>query len=259
MTDSGIREQLARFADSASDHNHRELMRLAAEHPDIAKEVLLEPGPGYDSSHNRLDMINLLFDQDDGEEVALFEAQRLASRMAGQFDRCMPRVGRMVKNWLACKTDELPTEWPTMRILPDYFNRAQAYIVCRMSKYNEYMARSLVYAIHTGYTSFFREPLKCMLELWGLDYTKRFLEDMTERYQVDEADIMEMYSAGSVLPWRTKLETQLYEDHIRRWIETDWEKYLEVMTTFKNRGGDLGKKAYKKIIRPRLDNEQTGQ
>ncbi len=50
-----------------------------------------------------------------------------------------------------------------------------------------------------------------------------------------------------------KLETQLYEKYINHWIEDDWDKYLEIMSNFKNRGSDKEKKAYKKIIKPRLE------
>ncbi len=159
----------------------------------------------------------------------------------------------MVKNWLACKTDEMPTEWPKAENPLGYDDRLEARLVCWMSKFNEHMARSLVYAIMAGYPSYFREPVKNMLELWGMEYTRKFLDDMVDRYQVDEAEVMEMYSVGYVLQWRTKQETQLYESYINDWIKNDWEKYLDVMTKMKNRGGDLGKKAYKKIIKPQLE------
>lgn len=99
----------------------------------------------------------------------------------------------------------------------------------------------------------FNDEVKNMLELWGMEYTRKFLDDMVDRYQVDEAEVMEMYSVGYVLQWRTKQETQLYESYINDWIKNDWEKYLDVMTKMKNRGGDLGKKAYKKIIKPQLE------
>ena len=76
---------------------------------------------------------------------------------------------------------------------------------------------------------------------------------MVERYQPGKTDVVEMYSIISTMQWRTKQETQLYEKYINHWIETEWDEYLDIMTKMKNRGGDLGKKAYKKIIKPRLE------
>lgn len=256
MTESEIKEKLAKYADSRgtiSNEEYAEACRLTVEYVDIAKQVIMENGNGnwHGSTDNRLRMIELLFDNNQGEDIALFEAQRLASGYS--FYRCIPREGRMLKNWLACKTDEMPTGWPQTERILGYDSRIQPYIVCRMSKYNEYMARSLVYAMKAGYPDHFRPPVKHMLELWGLDYTCKFLDDMAERYHLSEDDVMEMYSVAYVMQWRTKLETQLYEKYINHWIENDWEKYLEVMTNLKNRGLDIGKKAYKKIIKPRLE------
>lgn len=252
--ENDVRERLAKYADSrvgVSTTEKEEINRLILENVDIAKEVIMTNDGGYGSSDNRIRMVLLLIDNGLGEEVALYEAQRLANKL--NFYRCMPRVGRMVKNWLACKTDEIPREWPKTENILGYRDRIEAREVCYMSKLNEFMARSLVYAIMAGYPDYFREPLKYMLEIWGLEYTRKFLDDMVERYQVNEVDVIEMYSIGYVLPWRTKLETQLYEGYVNNWIENDWEKYLDIITKMKDRGGDLGKKVYKKVIKPRLE------
>lgn len=260
MTESEIKSKLEKYANSnamISKEDYEEIRRLTEEYPHIATEVIVENGNTnwHGTTDNRLEMIEQLFDMGLGEDSALFEAERLSRGYS--FYRCIPREGRMLRNWLACKTDERPTGWPETEQIPGYgygpWSRKQAYMVCRMSKYNEYMARSLVYAIKAGYPDLFREPVRNMLELWGMDYTCKFLDEMVERYQPGKTDVVEMYSVGYVLQWRTKAETQLYEKYINHWIETEWDEYLDIMTKMKNRGGDLGKKAYKKIIKPRLE------
>ena len=269
MTDSEIKEKLLKLAYGGSKgleriksrEEYTEALQLTVEYPDIAKDVIFDNYNyyAYGTTRDRLEMIELLLDNNLGEDVALFEAQRLASRHYINLRPCISREGRMLKNWLACKTDEMPTGWPAVEIFGfgyQYAERIEPYIIAKMSKYNEYMARSVVYDMKLSYPEHFRYPVRAMLDLWGLEYTRKFLEDVVERYHVDEAYVMEMYSVGYALPWRTKLETQLYESYINDWVENDWEKYLDVMTKTKD-CWDLGKKAYKKIIKPRLEAQKA--
>lgn len=193
---------------------------LVQEHEDIAEEV-------YRETHlSRVHILIFLNEAGKGAGIAKEEARKLA--YGYELLDCDAGTEQAFWAWLSGDTDEMPKQMPESRRTVMYNVSILNQKLCYMSKVSPFTERLCAYAVKKGYVDIWKNPVEEMLSCIGMDYTRSFKHNMAVRYQVEEKELMRMYSA--VFAGRkTKMEKEFYLGFIKEWMEKEKDSYLAVI------------------------------
>lgn len=228
--------------DVLSARDEKIFLSLVLENEMAAKDVY-HATSGKSGFPSRYKIVTALTSVCKGNEIAREEARSLVQRLT--FRDCSYDVECGFKSWLLGESDDMPLSLPMEKNVAGFFVRAQYRTICYISKVSEFPARLCVYGMMKGYIELFKNTLQHIVTEFGIDYARNFINQLVERYNVPDANLMAMVSVIYAGPAKQKAETQLYREYIEGWVNENKDNFLAEISSVL--GGDWHKKVLKKL------------